>query len=319
MYNMKTLLTLISIISFDIYSQKIDQMVSYRNIDSDRYARIIYDNDYFSETDRDYSQGYSLEVAHPFLSNNPINNIFYKKNHSSKKYGLLWEHIGFTPVNIESIELQIGDRPFASAFMLKSYLIDTDSSNRVRLSSSLNIGAIGPVAFGKEMQTGIHKAIDYTIPGGWKHQIKNDVVINYGLDIEKQVYRYKNVFNLMASARGKLGTLYTNLSAGFNMTIGKSKSVFFTSKKSNFQLYLFANPIINAIGYDATLQGGLFNRTSTYTIPSENIERITYEVSYGVVIQTKSLFIEYFRAEMSKERKNGPNIGWGGLKIGFKI
>ncbi len=321
MYGMKTLISIIlTVISFGSFGQKIDQMESFRNIESDNYFRIIYDNDYFSETDRDYTQGYSLEYSSPVLAKNPINKILLKNKSGIKKYGLLIEHIGFTPLDIRSEEIQFGDRPFASAIMLKTYLISIDSNKKTRLSSSFNFGLIGPGAFGREIQTGIHRAIDYTIPLGWHNQIENDVVINYGIDLEKQLVRYRDFFTLQANAKGKLGTLYTNSSLGFNFTIGKINSPFTSPKKSSkFQICAYAQPLINFIGYDATLQGGLFNNRSKYTIPNADIERITYQLNYGIVIKINKLYLEYSRAEMTREHSKGIRIGWGGVKIGYSF
>ena len=52
-------------------AQKIDNMVSFRDIKSEYYFRINYDNDYFSATDKNYTQVYSFELATPSLSKNP--------------------------------------------------------------------------------------------------------------------------------------------------------------------------------------------------------------------------------------------------------
>ena len=100
-----------------------------------------------------------------------------------------------------------------------------------------------------------------TIPKGWYNQIKNDAVINYELTYEKQLLRFHDFFTIQSSATIRLGTLFTNASLGFNATLGLINSPFTSIKgKNKFQLYLYAQPLVNAIGYDATLQGGLFNR-----------------------------------------------------------
>ncbi|MFT7156365.1 MAG: lipid A 3-O-deacylase [Parvicella sp.] len=300
--------------------QKIDQTASFRNIENDNFFRISYDNDYFSETDKDYTQGYSLELSAPYLIKNPLNRILVQLSNGISKYGLLVEHIGFTPQNIGSEQIQYNDRPFAAAIMLKSYVISTDTVKKLRLSSSFNLGIIGPGAFGNEMQTGIHRAIDGVIPKGWTHQVRNDLVLNYGIDIEKQLVQLKDVFSIQADFKGKLGTLYSNTALGLNMTLGKINTPFSSIvKKTKFEMYGYAQALVNVIAYDATLQGGLFNQTSIYTIPNSQLERITYQLNYGVVIKIKNVYLEYSRAEMTKEHKNGKTIGWGGVKIGFRV
>lgn len=303
-----------------ILSQKIDNMSSIRDIKSDNYFRYNYDNDYFASTDKNYTQGYNFELVSNFFKKNPINSLFLKPKNSSFKYGLSLEHIGFTPNNIKSTEIQFDDRPFAAAIMLKSFSIATDTLQKSRFVSSLNIGFIGPGAFGKEMQVAIHTATGNTIPGGWQNQIKTDLVLNYEISHEKQLYRYKNNFSLQSNAHLRVGTLYTNLSLGFNTTVGIINSPFtHHQNKNKFQVYLYSQPILNVIGYDATFQGGLFNTKSPYTIGSNKIERFTAQFNYGLVLQTRSLFLEYSRTMLTREIEFGNASKWGGIKIGFKL
>lgn len=301
-------------------AQKIENTASFRDIKSDTYFRFNYDNDYFGSTDENYTQGYNFELVAPFLKKNPINKLLLKPKKSEIKYGLSIEHIGFTPVNIKSSEIQFGDRPFAAAIMLKSFAIATDTIQKSRFVSSLNIGLIGPGAFGKEMQVGIHQATGNTIPMGWQNQIKNDVVINYELNYEKQLFRFNNLFSLNSNSKLQFGTLFTNASVGFTATFGIINSPFTSVKNKNkFQIYAFSQPSINVIGYDATLQGGLFNNKSPYTISTNEIERLTAQNNYGIVVQTRTLYFEYTNTIVTREFKTGTSAKYGGIKIGFKF
>ncbi|RMA58899.1 hypothetical protein BXY75_2281 [Ulvibacter antarcticus] len=293
-------------------------MVSFRDIASESYFRFNYDNDYFSATDKNYTQGYSFELVAPFLRKNPINYLFYKPGNSEVKYCISVEHIGFTPKNIVSPEIQSSDRPFAAAIMLKSFSIANDTVNKSRFVSALSLGIIGPGAFGEEMQKGIHEATGNKIPFGWRNQIKNDVVLNYQVDFEKEFFRYRNLFALHSNVGLKLGTLYTNASVGFNTTIGLIENPYSSeAQQKTFQIYLNMQPLVNAIGYDATLQGGLFNRESPYTIASEDIERITTQFNYGLVLKTRTLYFEYSRTTISREFDFGKPAKWGGIRVGF--
>lgn len=301
-----------------MFSQKIEHFKSFRDIDSERYFRFNYDNDYFAATDENYTQGYNLELVMPSLKKNPINSLFFKTTESSLKYGLAIEHIGFTPNDYASPEIQFGDRPFAAAIMLKSFIIATNTEEKFRLSQSYSFGIIGPGAFGKEMQVGIHEATGNKIPQGWKHQIKNDVVINYSVDYEQQLVNFKKVFSLQAETGAEIGTLFTNASLGLNTTLGIINTPFSASeKRTGFRVYAYAETVGNVIGYDATLQGSLFNRKSVYTISSNNIERFTATFNYGLVIQTKTLYFEYARSAMTREFESGDAAKYGGIKIGF--
>ncbi len=300
------------------WSQKIDNLVSFRDIKSERYFRFSYENDFFSATDKNYTQGYNLELVAPGLIENPINYLLFKPKNTETRYGISIEHIGFTPSDFASPDIQIGDRPFAAAIMIKSFKIDADTIASRRIAQSLILGLIGPGAFGKEMQVEIHKITGNKIPRGWDNQIKNDVVLNYRLDYEKQFYRYKNIFTLNGQSTLQLGTLFTNVSLGLNTSIGLLNNPFAQTKKhSNFQFYLYSQPIISAVAYDATLQGGLFNKDSPYTIASSDIGRLTAEFNYGIVLKTRTMYFEYARTAITREFSSGNSAKWGGFKIGF--
>jgi len=312
------LIWLLFLLPLGLLAQKIDNTVSFRNIEKDSYFRFHYDNDYFAATDENYTQGYNFEIVLPSLEKNPINHLFFKPKDVSTKYGLSIEHIGFTPNNYASELIQIGDRPFAAAIMLKGFTIATDTIRKTRMSQTFSLGLIGPAAFGKEMQVGIHEATGNKIPRGWDNQIKNDVIINYRIDYEKQVYRFNNLFGLQANASAQLGSLFTNVSVGINMQLGILNSAFTNPKnKNNFQVYLYGQPALNVIGYDASLQGGLFNNKSPYTISSHDLERFPAHYNYGLVLKTKTLYFEYTRSAITKEFKTGASAKWGGIRIGF--
>jgi len=311
-------LILFLLLPFSAMCQKIDHMVSFRDIQSERYFRFNYDNDFFAAADKNYTQGYALEFMLPILERNPVNYIFLKPKNSVFRYGMALEHIGYTPNDYVSAAIQVGDRPFASAIMLKSFIIAVNDERKDRISQSLSLGLIGPSAFGKEMQVGIHRAIGDKIPGGWDNQIANDFVLNYRIAYEKQLYRFRNTFALQADIAAQLGTLFTNASVGVNTTMGLLDNPFDTARgKTNFVIYAYAHPMVNSIGYDATLQGGLLNTRSIYTINGNAIERFTANLEYGIVIKTRTLYFEYTRTSITREYATENSAKWGGVKIGF--
>ena len=168
----------------------------------------------------------------------------------------------------------------------------------------------------------VHKKIEQAFENAKprQYQIKNDVVLNYEINYEKQLLRYRNLFSLQSNTSVKLGTLFTNASVGLNATLGIINSPFTSVKNKNkFQVYLYSQPVFTAVGYDASLQGGLFNSKSPYTISSNSVERFTAQINFGMVIQTRSLFIEYSRVKLTREFETGNAAKYGGIKIGFKF
>lgn len=310
---------LLFIVSFGcnklLHAQKFDLSSSYQDVSSNNYFRINYQNDLFVFTDRNYTQGTSYEWVSPRLQKNPINFLFFKPNGADLKYGIALEHVGYTPNKIELTEIQFGDRPFASAVMIRSFMHATNKINR--FSSSLSLGILGPWALGEEVQTTIHRAIGDRIPIGWKNQISNHPIINYEFAFEQQLFRRKDIFSLTVNPSAQIGTLFTNASVGLTSMVGKVNSLYSSSaSKNEFQIYLFAQPKINLIGYDATLEGGIFGDKSVYKINDKELERITFQFNFGGVLQFKKWYFKYSRTWLTKEFAQGENSGWGGLYLG---
>lgn len=319
---MRQLLILICLVinTNELLSQKINHTSSYRFIDNDAYFRFSYDNDFFTSSDYNYTQGYSFEWVNKRLEKNPLNYILLSIKNSQKQFGLVLEHNGYTPKNLREEDIILSDRPYASAIMLKSFKTAIDSISKQRLSSSFSLGVIGPAAFGKEMQVGIHNATKNIIPQGWHNQIKNDLVINYQLSYEKKITGIKDNVLLNGNAEINLGSLNTSTSIGAVFMVGLFETPFKTNNSGNFfQVYFYFHPLVNYHLHDATLQSGLLNNRSPYTISQDRIKNVVFQLNSGIVIQTKKVFFEYFRSNTTKRFDTGISPKWGGIKFGVKF
>ena len=66
--------------------------------------------------------------------------------------------------------------------------------------------------------------------------------------------------------------------------------------EENVIRYAFTfSSMVRAIVYDATLQGGLFNKTNIYTLDPEDINRLVFNASFGIEFSYKFFG---FRTEM---------------------
>jgi lipid A 3-O-deacylase len=309
-------------------SQAIDNMASFRMFPAREYLRINYDNDYFTATDYYYTQGINFESVNDAYSKFFLNKLLAKTKDGTTQYGFALEHNGYTPTEITSDIILQGDRPFAAAIMLKSFVMNDHQVGRYRLTSSLSLGIIGPAAGGYEMQKQIHQWIHATTPHGWQYQIANDLVLNYEVGFEKNVLRIRDIFVFNGLASGRVGTLSTKGSAGIVMMFGSMNSKiqqafggkggpFVEEKKLRFHAYI--QPLVNAIGYDATLQGGVFNHSSPYVISAGDVSRFTAQVNYGVVATFNAMYLEYYKSAITKEWETGTSHRWGGIRIGVKL
>jgi lipid A 3-O-deacylase len=309
-------------ITLSCLAQRIDNTASFRQMGSDTFIRLHYDNDLFTGTDYYYTQGYALEVVNPALRKNPLTRLLIKRKSSQTQYGLTFEHTGFTPTSIRSNAIRVGDRPFAAAMLLKSSSTLTDTLRRVRVSSVLSTGMIGPVALGKEIQTALHRLTNGVEPLGWQHQIRNDVILNYTFNYEKQLYAYRHALSVSALAQAQVGTFSDRLQTGVVVMIGWFNSPFGPTPRRRrlpMQLYVYGQPIVNLVGYDATLQGGLFNRSSPYVMSAEQLTRTTIQTNVGAVFTYRKLYLEYYQSALSREFETGLPHRWGGIKIGVSF
>lgn len=314
----RVLLTLLFItgLNDDGLAQKVDNTAFHRNIVSARSLRLHYENDYFSRSDIYYTQGINLEYFNPAL-HNYFRRLFVGLPNAKTNYGMALEHLGFTPTTISSASILYGDRPFAACLIAKAFSVSTLSDKKIQLSSAVSLGIIGPGAGGKQFQSAIHRWINDRQPMGWNNQIANDIILNYNISAVKGLV---NLSWLTVGTKlcADAGTLNTKVSGGFVVTTGLLPNHWDGKDKRNFNAYLYAEPMGSMIGYDATLQGGLFNDSSPYVIPVGDVSRLVFQNNSGVILVIKKLQLEYFQSVITKEFTTGRLHHWGGVRLSVK-
>jgi hypothetical protein len=194
---------------------------------------------------------------------------------------------------------------------------------RYRQYSELQIGLIGPGSLGGFVQGQIHDIP----PMGWENQIQNDIVLNYTAEFEKGIYN-PHLFDLNVFARGQLGTLYTNAGAGMSIRLGRFNPYFempwLAAKSSKegeqsekWQYGIFAKGYVKGVLYDATLEGGVFNNTSNYTIPASDIERLVLQASAGVFFAYRQFGLMYEQFYITPEFSGALHHRWGHINITY--
>jgi lipid A 3-O-deacylase len=301
-------------------AQGVDNTVSFRSINSDHYWRFNYENDFFTKTDRDYTQGVLLEWVNPRLRRFPLSGLLWRPKNSMVDYGISIEDDTYTPNLYDKTAIQFGDRPFADALFLKTFLIAKNGDRKERVSTQLSTGLIGPAAGGQGMQQSIHRWLHDEQPHGWPNQIRNDIVLNYQVNYEREFYNYKEHLSLATFNSIRLGTLSDKLTTGLTSMLGNFYSPFRTGGQvpaKRIQYYVYDQLSLNAVGYDATLQGGLFDRSNPYTVPTGEINRVTLQNRYGVVLVLKGAYFEYYQTSLTQEFRPSVFHRTGGIQAGF--
>lgn len=301
------------------FGQRVENTSSYRNIGSNRYARLNYENDFFALSDEYYSQGVNLEFVAPAMKKFWLSRLLFQNKYLPSLTGIAVEHQGFTPSNILTGEILKHDRPYSSSLMLKTFSVVSNPYTSHRLATQFSLGVIGPWAMGKEIQTAIHEKLNPDkVPKGWNNQVHNDVIINYQVDYEHALVINRN-FLMTAKGGARLGTYNTRLHSSMVVMAGLFDNPFrfANTQEKNFQVYLYTEPQINLVIFDATLQGGVFNDRNPYTLGRNEISRLVYKQNAGLVIKIHMLMLEYSQTLITREFKTGSPHSWGSVRLAF--
>ncbi|MEC3878266.1 lipid A deacylase LpxR family protein [Parapedobacter sp. 10938] len=160
------------------------------------------------------------------------------------------------------------DRPI-TAYLFFAANFDRYFESERFMSVTVEAGTIGQRALGKEFQESFHKAFRLYDIAGWQYQLKNafgiDAAVHYGGLFYRNPARW---FDMSWRATATLGLNHTGLSASPSFRFGRinplHRSVYTSSRLQARghtmakELFLYYSPRLHFVGYDATLQGGMF-------------------------------------------------------------
>lgn len=291
--------------------------------------RVNFDNDILDYTDRFFTNGIKIEIISPGFQMNPLRRLMLPYwGPGTNYYGLSLVQNMFTPSTTKTGGILFGDRPYAAYLYVGSFKITNDPAHRFRQTSELDVGIIGPNSYGEWVQRSFHNAVPTNNePLGWEYQIKNDLVLNYSIGYEKGIISGKN-FEFLLASTGNVGTLYTNFGGGGQLRAGwfnpyfsnlgiAKKQVLQSSGLRKVQFFIFIKGSGKLVGYDATLQGGFFNKTSSYTLPSDKISRVVFQGSAGVAFSLNGIRLDAEQFILSPEFHDGWWHKWVHLALSF--
>lgn len=280
------------------------------------YIDIAYNNDTFTFTDIYYTHGVRISFASARFGRIPSKKLLLKlRNSPVNTYGISVVQDAFTPSSITRDFILQGDRPYAAYAYAGHFLVSADPQKKLRLAVELDLGVIGPLAMGYEVQSGYHRLISDKHPQGWESQVKNDVVLNYSVRMEKRFLTVGKMADMSVDPGIEAGTLYDNIFLGTTARLGKLSSRFEQYSWRKWQLYAFAKGDARLVGYNATLQGGMFSRDNVYTLSASEINRYVYSGSAGIVFSWRNIEIEHSYKYLSPELRAGMAHRWGHCRI----
>jgi lipid A 3-O-deacylase len=300
-------------------------------ISKDKLFSAQGENDLLDNTDRFYTNGLRFDLVAPFFQASPLSRLLAPYWHPGKNYyGICLVQNMYTPSTTKVGGILYGDRPYAAYLYVGSYKITNDLKRKIRFTREIQLGVIGQSSLGEYVQKAFHNTVPTNNePLGWEYQVSNDLLLNYQVSLEKGLLAKKAVeFNVNGIAI--LGTVMTNIGGGVSLRAGRFNPYFVNlgvEKRSvnrkkglmNTQVFVSLKSSFRLIGYDATLEGGMFNKTSPYTIASSEMSRILFKSSLGLAFCYGGFRINLEQYLQSPEFKNGWWHKWVSLGMTFAL
>lgn len=254
-----------------------------------KYAKqfsFLNDNDVYTSTsqDRYYTNGMFLNYR--FLGTTKNEKIL------KKAYQIQLGHRMYSPYKAVVFGITEHDRPFA-ANIFGEFGIDYYFSEDV-LKTSVEIGMIGPSAMGEGMMKFVHDILDLEDATGWKYQIADAFAFGGELTYVKPLWTDDtNYFDISWYNNARAGTVFVNATSGLYARVGFKplqklvNSIAFggnlnndtTNFNNEVEVFFYAKPTLTLVGYDATIQGSIFNNNSPVTY---DVERFYFASEFGI-------------------------------------
>lgn len=228
-------------------------------------------------------------------------------------------HVGFflgqnlyTPRRITTAQPQPFDRPWA-AWLYVGGVAQSVLGNRLQ-TVELDLGVIGPAAFGKPVQTEWHKLVDADHPQGWGNQLRNEpgVLLAY---LEKWRYGPTTGVQAVPHFGATVGNVMTLVRAGGIVRVGQNMSGFgpdtiepggamlqrtrMTDSQSldgGREWYLFAGVDARLVGRNIFLDGNTFRDS-----PSVDRHVFVHDFKAGISIRIAPMRVSLTHVRRSPE------------------
>ncbi|OYT15036.1 MAG: hypothetical protein B7C24_15175 [Bacteroidetes bacterium 4572_77] len=305
----------------------IDRSRYYPLLNTNQSLQIRFDNDFWDYTDYYYTNGAAIGYVHPIFAFTPMAKLLISNQTNGLDYYgfqvLQHMYTGFQP-KVDTIVQ--GDRPWAAYSLIGQFLTSYDYDHKIVHYSAFSMGLLGPESGGGFVQNLVHTILpNNSPPKGWHNQIAHDYLIDYQYEIKKLLYQQKNLETYI-QAGAQVGSLRDNLKWGFGARYGNfipfykdtpiyNRKRITTSFERKLRLNLVFDFNTYLIAYDATLQGGITNRTSIYVIPPGQINRFVIQSYLGVELSYGRVELQFLQYWKSKEFQTAKDHKYGSVKL----
>lgn len=165
------------------------------------------------------------------------------------------------------------DRPFAG-YLYAGASLNLLYHSESNLKLNLQGGTIGPASLAQEAQELMHDVVGFYKIDGWQWQVNNEFAINASAEFNYLINRIANdKVDFTANSYLNVGNTFSGAGVGLTFRSGAINPLFKSSSSQSRisgsaspkdlaekEFFFYAKPTLNYVLYDATIQGGLFNK-----------------------------------------------------------
>lgn len=289
---------------------------------------LITDNDLYTSPINDQYYTAGMEFFYRYLSDHQSEKV------AKKIYDFRVGQYIYNPQSVRAEDINVNDRPFAG-YLFGEFGINYFYNNESVLKLNVQGGVVGPEAGAEAVQKGLHKLIGYPTVRGWQYQITTTVAAQLGVYYSHKILggRFKEKVDFHVLGELNAGTIWNSASIGgmmrislkrplqamynssfHNAVLNKDKE----SYKQHRELFLYLNPNVQYMQYDATIEGSHFNDTSPVTFP---LIPFRFNAEVGVKYRYNNWNYSYSFNYRGKELSNNVITGfyYGSIQVSYLL
>ncbi len=297
---------------------------------------IIWENDIFYKTDRDYTNG--AEIAYTTPPNDNIDAIvgfaralpiFADKGDVRTSYSIGQDI--FTPQHTALTVPLASERPYAGFAYLSLGLMQANPDRLDQLE--LQLGVVGPMALAKESQFWVHSIIADDKPKGWHYQLHNEPAVNLYYERSLKVIPRQSLLGVVLDVEPHVGaaagTVYDYLNAGAMARLGFNLpddfgplrmqpalpgSSYF-EPEAGFSAYAFAGVDGRLMGRNIFLDGNTWRDS-----PSVDKDLFVGDLTMGAAVTFSHMRLAFTHVFRTREYKTQTSSDqFGAVSLSFRL
>jgi lipid A 3-O-deacylase len=125
----------------------------------------------------------------------------------------------------------------------------------------IDLGCLGPCAGGEATQTAFHRVLNQPRPQGWSKQVRNEPGVVLHGEIAPARWTFGSSVDMTPNLHFRFGNIATDGGVGATVRAGRLNLL-----PSGSTFHGYVRGTVNAVGYNATLQGGYFTKNNPHTV-----------------------------------------------------